>query len=91
MGRDDGLDGNNLEFIFYNNPLTETCDVKVELFTLDEFAFDYFKVLYDNSPHGGPANAAPGNPVSNIKGGAIGIFRAAFVSRDTIHVLVNNP
>ena len=91
MGRDDGMDGKELEFIFFEIPIVETSDVEIELFTLDEIAFDYFKVLYANSPQGGPANAAPGNPVSNIQGGAIGIFRAAFVSHDTIHVDVNTP
>ena len=83
--RDDGVDGKSVEYIFHQNPLFDSSRVTVELNTLDEVAFEYYKVLWDNQPQGGMP-AAPGNPPSNIKGDGIGLFRATNLDREEIIV-----
>jgi len=47
--------------------------ISVELSSIDEANYSYFLVL---SQSGSPFNIAPGNPVSNIQGNAIGYFGA---------------
>lgn len=49
--------------------------IKLEFLTIEEPVYKYWFSV-DNGAQGGGDNAAPANPVSNIKGGAIGYFSA---------------
>jgi len=49
--------------------------IRLEFLTIDEPVYKYWFSV-DNGAQGGPNSAAPANPVSNIKGGAIGYFSA---------------
>ncbi|MFN0256108.1 DUF4249 domain-containing protein [Pedobacter ureilyticus] len=49
--------------------------IKLEFLTIDEPVYKYWFSV-DNGAQGGGDSAAPANPVSNIKGGAIGYFSA---------------
>lgn len=49
--------------------------IKLEFLTIDEPVYKYWFSV-DNGAQGGGDSAAPTNPVSNIKGGAIGYFSA---------------
>jgi hypothetical protein len=49
--------------------------IKLEFLTIDEPIYRYWFSV-DNGAQGGSDSAAPANPVSNIKGGAIGYFSA---------------
>jgi hypothetical protein len=49
--------------------------IKLEFLTIDEPVYKYWFSV-DNGAQGGSDSAAPANPVSNIKGGAIGYFSA---------------
>ena len=51
----------------------------IELYSMDKFTYDYFRVLNMNSGAGG--SNAPGNPETNIEGNAIGIFAAYSLSK----------
>lgn len=49
--------------------------IKLEFLTIEEPVYKYWFSV-DNGAQGGGDSAAPANPVSNIKGGAIGYFSA---------------
>lgn len=49
--------------------------IKLEFMTIEEPVYKYWFSV-DNGAQGGGDSAAPANPVSNIKGGAIGYFSA---------------
>lgn len=49
--------------------------IKLEFLTIDEPVYKYWFSV-DNGAQGGSDSAAPANPVTNIKGGAIGYFSA---------------
>ncbi|SOD19814.1 DUF4249 domain-containing protein [Pedobacter xixiisoli] len=49
--------------------------IKLEFLTIDEPVYKYWFSV-DNGAQGGGDSAAPANPVTNIKGGAIGYFSA---------------
>ena len=49
--------------------------IKIDFLTIDESVFKYWYSV-NNGAQGGGNSAAPANPVSNIKGGAIGYFSA---------------
>ena len=82
--RDDGLDGKPMTYTFFRNLITVPSQVYVELYTLDEAAFEYFKVLAMMEQGG--MSTAPGNPPSNIEGDAIGLFKAGFVDVKSISI-----
>jgi hypothetical protein len=81
--RDDGQDGKQIAYPFFKAPINVSDTIDIELICMDEFSFDYYKVLSQNLGAGG-FSAAPGNPESNIKGDAIGIFTAQTSSRASI-------
>jgi len=85
IGSDDAIDGRRVDYVFYQNWIVYQSFVQVELYTIDEAAYEYFKVLYYDESSGG-MSAAPGNPISNIEGNAIGIFRAS--AMDKQHIIV---
>jgi hypothetical protein len=72
---DQFFDGNTIEYNFNSIELVENDDVSVELMGIDKNNYDYFLSLIRTSSPGGNGST-PGNPPSNIEGGAIGIFGA---------------
>jgi len=82
--RDDGLDGKAITYTFFRNLIEEPSNVQVELYTIDEASFEYFKVL--TMMNQGGMSTAPGNPPTNIEGGAIGIFSVRNKDVQTISV-----
>jgi hypothetical protein len=76
---DDGQDGKQMIFPFFNVFVFPGDTLKVQLLSLDKESFEYYQVL-DQNIGGGGFSAAPGNPITNIQGDAIGIFTAQTVS-----------
>jgi len=85
IGSDDAIDGEQIDYVFFKHAIEKGAFVVVELYTIDEMAYDYFRVLKKDENSGG-MSAAPGNPISNIKGNAIGIFRAS--AKDEKYIIV---
>jgi hypothetical protein len=55
----------------------------IQLMEVDEKVYTYFKSLADiTNPQNQPA--APGNPLTNISGGALGVFAAYNIQSDTL-------
>ena len=88
---DDVYNGNNVELQWSNNVYQENDTVVVELYSLDEQTYDYYKTLF---PISGGAEmmsfTTPANPNTNINNGALGYFGAYTVSRDTIIISQSN-
>jgi len=82
--RDDGLDGKTISYMFFKNQITKPSKVDIQLFNIDKEAFEYFKVLAMMEQGG--MSTAPGNPPSNIKGDAIGLFFVADIDIKSIQV-----
>ena len=59
-------------------------EVTVEMLCLDETVYKYWYSLRSGGGDGSGNSAAPANPVTNLKGGALGYFSAQTVSRKTI-------
>jgi len=77
--RDDGFDGKQIVYPFMNVGVSKGDIMKVTLLAIDEFSFEYYKVIMQNM--GGGFTAAPGNPYSNIEGdNTIGIFTGQTMS-----------
>lgn len=82
---DDVYNGNNVELKWSNNVYQQNDTVVVELYSLDENTYEYYKTLF---PISGGAEmmsfTTPANPNTNLSNGALGYFGAYAVSRDTI-------
>lgn len=76
---DDYSDGKQFESTLYfdqDDDSIKTGDViKLELQCIDRPTYQYW-FSFEQSASGGQGSAAPANPVSNIKGGALGYFSA---------------
>lgn len=59
-------------------------EVTVEMLCLDEAIYKYWYSLRTGGGDGSVNSAAPANPVTNIKGGALGYFSAHTVDRRTV-------
>jgi hypothetical protein len=57
--------------------------VTIEMMSIDQAVYKYFYSL-TNSANGDGNNAAPANPLTNIKGGALGYFSVHTVERKTL-------
>ncbi|MBK7628696.1 MAG: DUF4249 domain-containing protein [Bacteroidales bacterium] len=82
---DDVYNGNNVELKWSNNVYQQNDTVVVELYSLDENTYEYYKTLFPIS--GGSemmSFTTPANPNTNLSDGALGYFGAYTVSRDTI-------
>jgi hypothetical protein len=82
---DDMFNGNNVELPWSYDVYQKFDTVVVELYTLDEQTYNYYKTLFPIS--GGSemmSLTTPANPNTNINNGALGYFGAYTVSRDTI-------
>lgn len=88
---DDVYNGNNVELQWSNNVYQQNDTVVVELYSLDEQTYDYYKTLF---PISGGADmmsfTTPANPNTNFSNGALGYFGAYAVSRDTIVISPTN-
>lgn len=69
------VDGNNVEINLFNNPFKLNDTVTVQLISLDEGAYGYFKTFRE-VVNNNPGSAAPANPNSNLSNGALGYFSA---------------
>lgn len=82
---DDLFSGNNVELPWSYDVYQRSDTVVVELYSLDEQTYDYYKTLF---PISGGAEmmslTTPANPNTNISNGALGYFGAYTISRDTI-------
>jgi hypothetical protein len=58
--------------------------VTIEMQGLDDAIYKYWYSLQSGGGDGGGNSAAPANPVTNIKGGALGYFSAQTVDRRTV-------
>ena len=58
--------------------------VTVEMQTLDEQVYRYWNTLRSGGGDGDGNTAAPANPITNIKGGALGYFSAHTVNRKSV-------
>lgn len=80
-------DGQQIEIPYFNNFFNPGDTVVVELLSIDEGVYDFYLTLNEViGSNGGPAEAAPANPNTNIKGGAIGYFGASSKATATIVV-----
>lgn len=79
----------NTFLAFFDNSDNQRLDsgdtVTVEMQGIDPSVYKFFQSLSQSST-GGNESVAPGNPVSNIKGGAIGFFNAYIKQRKTVIV-----
>jgi hypothetical protein len=76
------IDGKAVNLDYYLKRFKGGEKIQVELRGMDDSVYQYFSTLKDIlNNHNGPA---PSNPVSNIKGGALGYFGAFTVSRKMI-------
>ena len=82
---DDFINGNNVESQWSYDVYQQSDTVVVELYSLDEQTYDYYKTLF---PISGGAEmmslSTPANPNTNLSNGALGYFGAYTISRDTI-------
>lgn len=80
---DDFVNGNYREATLFSGEydLVNGDDIAIELNTLDKEVYDYFVELEEVS--GSSQIASPSNPVTNIKGGALGYFSAQTSSLST--------
>jgi hypothetical protein len=58
--------------------------VTIEMLGIDETIYKYWYSLQSGGGDGGGSSAAPANPVTNIKGGALGYFSAQTIDRRTV-------
>ncbi len=85
LSSDDFFEGNKVEWRWSNEVYQQNDTVVVELYSLDEQTYDYYKTLFQIS--GGAemmSFTTPANPNTNISNGALGYFGAYAISRDTI-------
>lgn len=82
---DDICNGNQVEWPWNYEVYQNSDTVVVELYSLEEQTYDYYKTLF---PISGSAEmmsmSTPANPNTNISNGALGYFGAYSISRDTI-------
>lgn len=84
---DDNLNDGNLIRIPVFTHLYEAGDTVIaELNSLDSDLYEFYQTFGEAAAEdaGSPFNAAPSNPETNIKGGALGVFGAFTISKRTI-------
>ena len=86
---DDVNNGNNVELTWSYDVYQQSDTVVVELYSLDEKTYDFYKTLFPIS--GGSemmSFTTPANPNTNISNGALGYFGAYTICRDTIIIAI---
>ncbi len=81
---DDFFNGEQVDFPLFAYDWDTGDTAVLELLSMDENVYQYFKVLNEGQGGGGPFGTTPGNPVSNISGNAIGVFATYASDLDTI-------
>ena len=66
---DELTNGNEQNRPYFFRDVYEGDEVDVDLWTIDQAGFDYFRTMQDISSDGGFASATPYNPISNLSGG----------------------
>jgi len=72
-GNDDLSDGKYSDFMIFNEDVKKNDSIRIEMQCIDEAAYTYFSTLAQMIDQ---SSAAPTNPISNMKGGALGYFSA---------------
>jgi Domain of unknown function (DUF4249) len=73
LNDDQLFNGGSFRQPFYADEIIKGDTLDVYVYSMDEASYSYFITL-SSSQDGGPFSPTPGNPVSNIKGNAIGYF-----------------
>jgi hypothetical protein len=60
--------------------------ITIEMFCIDKATYEYFYSFNQSSGNGPGGGSTPANPVSNIKGGALGYFSAHSIQQKTVVV-----
>lgn len=78
------VDGNEITMRWNEKQFSPDDTVVVELQSLAESTYDYYRTLSSLFEDGMIGNANPANPITNLSNGALGYFGAYTISRDTI-------
>lgn len=78
------VDGNEITLRWDDKQFFPNDTIVVELQTLAESTYDYYRTLASLFEGGMIGNANPSNPISNLSGAVLGYFGAYTISRDTI-------
>uniref|UniRef100_UPI003217692C DUF4249 domain-containing protein n=1 Tax=uncultured Draconibacterium sp. TaxID=1573823 RepID=UPI003217692C len=85
---DSFVDGNKITLRWDDEQFFEQDTVVVELQTLAESTYEYYRTLSALFEDGMIGNANPANPITNLSNNALGYLGAFTVSRDTIIIPV---
>ncbi|UCG27538.1 MAG: DUF4249 domain-containing protein [Bacteroidales bacterium] len=81
------IDGNPVDLFVWGDFYIPNDTAWFELWTMDEYVYDYFYTLANLLYSGGDGSyATPANPNTNLSDGALGYFGAFTIARDTIIV-----
>ncbi|MGV6861936.1 MAG: DUF4249 domain-containing protein [Putridiphycobacter sp.] len=73
LGDDQLINGQDFLQPFFGDEFDSGDTALVQMLNIDQANYDYFNTLA-NAQSGGPFSATPGNPITNIEGGALGYF-----------------
>ncbi|HCE56867.1 MAG TPA: hypothetical protein DER09_03470 [Prolixibacteraceae bacterium] len=79
------VNGKKLEILLLNDPYRINDTVMVQLISIDENVYEYFKT-FTELLNNNPGSAAPANPNSNLSNGALGYF--SVWGSDTMSVII---
>ena len=80
----DGLISGQPVLLALDDSVKQGDSLLVEMQCIDESVFKYFFLLFQSQGGAGGTAAAPGNPVNNLTGGALGFFNVHTVSRRAV-------
>lgn len=90
LSNDENLNGRQVSFELPYSILLDSAEVGDTLtlfnYSLTESAFDYYNGLLSLAASGSPAQAVPDNPITNVRGGALGFFNVCQI--DTAKVIL---
>jgi hypothetical protein len=79
------INGNKIDVSLFNDPYKLKDTILVQLVSLDEKVYDYYKT-FSELLNNNPGSAAPANPNSNLSNGALGYF--SVWTSDTMSVII---
>lgn len=83
-------DGQYVQYPLFGNFYEAFDEIEIVLQSITESTFDYYTTLQDITINqGGGSTAAPANPISNIEGGALGLFDVHYA--DTLSIIIPVP
>ena len=77
---DISTNGNLITFPLFGNTYPVGTDITIELWHIDQSAYNYFTDLSELQNAGSPFSSTPANPDTNLSNGALGFFVAYSVS-----------